>query len=63
MDALELMSEGQQHWGRVREEERKGKTEGKEREREGNQGRSRILGKADETERSRELARKGKGKG
>lgn len=50
MDALELMSEGQQHWGRVREEERKEKTEGREREREEHQGRSRILGKADETE-------------
>lgn len=55
------MSEGQQHWGRVREEKRKGETE--ERQREGNQGRSRILGKADETERSRDLARKGKGEG
>lgn len=30
VDALELMSEEQHHWGRVREEERKGKTERKE---------------------------------
>lgn len=61
MDALELMSEGRQHWGRVREEERKGEAERREREREGNQGRSGILGKADDTQ-SRELAGKGKGK-
>lgn len=30
VDAFELMSEKQQHWGRVREEERKGETERKE---------------------------------
>lgn len=63
MDALELMSEGRQHWRRVREEERKGEAERREREREGNQGRSGILGKADDTQRSREPAGKGKGKG
>lgn len=63
MDGLELTSEGQQHQGRVREEDRKGEAERREREREGNQGRSGILGKADDTQRSRELAGKGKGKG
>lgn len=30
VDALELMSEEQQHWGRTREEEREGETERKE---------------------------------
>lgn len=48
MDALDLMSEGQQHQGRVREEERKVETDRREEESEGNQGRSRILGKVDE---------------